>query len=303
MRNAVLIANPHAGRGGPEQRAEAIRRFCRLLKSRGVDVEVRPTMGPNDATRLARQAVSEGFSEVIVSGGDGTINEALQGLIGGNVRLGIWPRGTANVLGRELRMPRQLETLVEVIAAGNTRRIHAGCATSESTGEKRYFLLMAGIGLDAAIISQVRSGLKKRLGEAAFWYSGLEHLARWKPVPFVVEVDGERHPATFAAIGKAPRYGGNLAITPRARMDRPEFEICLIDSASRLRFLKLLPLAMFGGMPEGAKGVTFLRTAKARAVGEGVHVQVDGEVIGQLPMSFTISPHSIEVIVRAVPSS
>lgn len=299
MRSAVLIANPSAGQGGPRQREEAIQRFCRLLKERGVDVEVRPTRGPNDATRLARDAANEGVRDIIVSGGDGTINEALQGLIGANVRLGIWPRGTANVLGRELQLPRQVERVADVIAAGTTRRIHAGCASVESTGEKRYFLLMAGIGIDAAIVNRVRPGLKKRVGEAAFWYSGLEHFARWKPTAFVVEVDGEQYPATFAAIGKAPHYGGNLAITPRARMDQPEFEICLISSVQRLRFLKLLPFARFGGMPEGMKDVTFLRTAKARALGDGVQAQVDGEVIGDLPMTFSISPHSIEVIVRS----
>jgi YegS/Rv2252/BmrU family lipid kinase len=297
MRHAVLIANPRAGQGGAKQREEAIQHFCRLLKGHKVDVDVRPTLGPGDATRLAREAANEGFRDIIVSGGDGTINEALQGLIGSNVRLGIWPRGTANVLGRELHLPRHVDRIADVIAAGNTRHIHAGCAMAESTGEKRYFLLMAGIGLDAAIVNRVRPGLKKRVGEAAFWYSGLEEFARWKPVAFVIEVDGEQYPATFASIGKAPHYGGKLAITPRARMDRPEFEVCLISSVRRLRFLKVLPLARFGGVPEGMKDVMFLRTATARAIGDGVQAQVDGEVIGNLPMTFTISPHSIEVVV------
>jgi diacylglycerol kinase (ATP) len=297
MRRGVLIANPKAGQGGPKQRAEAIQRFCRLLKDRGVDVDVRFTRGPNDATLLAAEAAREGFTEVIVSGGDGTINEALQGLVGQPVRLAIWPRGTANVLGIELGLPRRLEDVVDIIAAGNTRRIHAGCATIESTGEKRYFLLMAGIGIDASIAKRVRPALKRRIGEAAYWYSGLEHFARWKPVLFTVEVDGKSYPATFAAIGKSPRYGGNLSITPRARMDSPEFEICLIHSANRLRFLKVLPFAMFGGMPQGMKDVTFLRAHTARAFGEGVEAQVDGEIIGSLPMSFTISPHSVEVVI------
>ena len=298
MRRAVLIANPRAGQGGPKKREAAIQRFCHILRNHKVDVEVRPTLGPNDATRLAREAANEGFRDIIVSGGDGTINEALQGLIGSNVRLGIWPRGTANVVGRELQLPRQVERVAEVIAAGNTRRVHAGCATVESTGDKRYFLLMAGIGLDAAIADGVKPALKKRVGEAAFWYSGIEQFARWKPVSFVVEIDGTQYPATFASIGKAPHYGGKLAITPRARMDQPEFEVCLISSVQRLRFLKLLPMARFGGVPEGTRDVTFLRTTQARAIGAGVQAQVDGEVIGDLPMTFTISPHSIEVMVK-----
>jgi diacylglycerol kinase family enzyme len=278
------------------QRQEAIQRFCRLLRAREIDVDVWNTAGPNDATRLAAEAARQGFQDVIVSGGDGTINEALQGLIGTDVRLAIWPRGTANVVGRELRMPTQLERLVDTIDAAPTMRIHAGCATIERTGGRRYFLLMAGIGVDAVIVDRVRPALKRRVGEAAFWYSGVEAFARWKPKRFFIEVNGQQRPATFAAIGKAPHYGGRLSITPRARMDRPEFEVCLINSVHRLRYLRLLPFAMFGGMPRAAKGVSFLSTTKARAIGEGVQVQVDGELIGELPMTFTISPRSIEVI-------
>ena len=121
MRSAILIANPKAGRGSAASRREAIERFCRLLKARGVDVELRNTAGPNDATRLAAEAVREGAGDVIVSGGDGTINEALQGLVGRRVHLAIWPRGTANVVGRELQLPRQIERLGDIVAARETR--------------------------------------------------------------------------------------------------------------------------------------------------------------------------------------
>ena len=105
-----------------------------------------------------------------------------------------------------------------------------------------------------------------------------------------------QHSATFAAFGKTPRYGGNLAITPRARLDQPYFEICLIPSVHRLRYLKLLPFAMFGGIPESMKGVSFLRASTVRATGDGVLAQIDGELIGSLPMTFTVTPHVIEVV-------
>lgn len=298
MRKTVLIANPKAGQGGPEHREEALRRFRDLMKSRGITVEVRPTTGPKDAARLAADAAREGFPEVIVSGGDGTINEALQGLVGTGVRLAVWPRGTANVLGHELQLPRRLESLADVIAAGNVRRAHVGRVTMERSGEQRYFLLMAGIGIDAAIVDRVRPGLKKRVGKAAFWYSGLENFARWRPKPFVLEIEGQRHEATFAALGKTPRYGGNLAITPRARLDQAHFEISLIESLNRLRYLKLLPFAMFGGIPESMKGISYLRASEVRATGDDVLVQVDGELIGSLPMTFTVTPHVIEVVTR-----
>jgi diacylglycerol kinase (ATP) len=298
MKKVVLIANPKAGQGGPERRQEALQRFCALMKDRGINIEVRPTAGPRDATRLAAEAVREGFPEVIVSGGDGTINEALQGLVGSGVRLAVWPRGTANVLGRELRLPRQLDQLADVIAAGHVRRAHVGRVTIERSGEERYFLLMAGIGIDAAIVDRVRPEFKKRVGKAAFWYAGLENFARWRPKTFVLEINGEQHSATFAALGKTPRYGGNLAITPRARLDQAHFEISLIQSAHRLRYLKLLPFAMFGGIPESMKGITYLRASEVRATGDDVLVQIDGELIGSLPMTFNVTPHVIEMVTR-----
>ena len=295
MRRALLISNPRAGQGSLKHRQEAIERFCGLLKARGVNIEIRSTSGPNDATRLAAEGARDGFREVIVSGGDGTINEALQGLVGTGVRLAVWPRGTANVLGRELRLPRRLERLADVIAAGNVQRAYACCATIESTGARRYFLLMAGIGLDAAIVDRVRPALKKRVGKAAFWYAGLANFARWRPQQFLIEINGQEHSATFAALGKTPRYGGDLGITPRARLDQPEFEICLIDSVHRLRYLKLLPFAMFGGLSETMSGIKFLRASSASATGNAL-VQLDGELIGPLPMNFTVTPHVIEVV-------
>lgn len=294
-REIVLISNPNAGRGG-ERREREVALFCEALSRREVEVEVLNTSGPNDAAHLAARVTRDGAREVIVSGGDGTINEALQGLIGTGARLAIWPRGTANVLARELKLPFDAESAAEVIARGRSKLVHVGCATFERTGERRYFLLMAGIGLDAAIVSHVRPRLKRRLGEAAFWCAGFAHLARWQPVPFDVEVDGETLRATFATIGKAAHYGGNLAITPRAQLDKPEFEVCIVTSRSRLRFLYLLSHAVRrAGIAEHLHGVRFIRTTRARVVGHAP-VQIDGELTGELPMSFEIAPSPIEIV-------
>jgi diacylglycerol kinase (ATP) len=294
-REAVLISNPNAGRGG-ERRAREIALFCESLRKRGVEVEAFDTKGPNDAALLAARAARNAKRDVIVSGGDGTINEALQGLVGTGTRLAVWPRGTANVLARELKLPFDADEAAEVIARGRARPVRVGCATNETTGEQRYFFLMAGIGLDASVVERVSPRMKRRVGEAAFWYSGLGHLAHWQPTPFQVEVEGESFQATFAAIGKAAHYGGNLAITPRARMEEPEFEVCIVDSKSRLRFLYLLSHAVRArGVAEDAHGVRFIRASRARVTGD-VPVQIDGELTGQLPMTFEIAPAPIEII-------
>lgn len=295
-RTVVLIANPNAGRGGRARERE-IERFRAMLEARGVGCELALTRAPADATLLAREAVARGEREIVVSGGDGTINEALQSIVGTRARLGILPAGTANVLARELNLPFDSERAAEAVARGSTRRVYAGLACCEATRVARYFLLMAGVGLDASIVKRVRPRLKSRVGEAAFWVSGLSHLAKWEPVPFHVEVGGEKFPATFAAIGRAAHYGGELSITPRARLDAPEFEVCLINSRSRLRYLQLLTGAMRAdGIKGDRRGVRYLRATRVSAAGDGVLVQADGELIGELPMTFEIVAEPVELI-------
>ena len=294
-RKVTLISNPKTGRYGSRW-LRPIQEVASQLRSLGLDVELKLTTGPGDATEFAARAANNGSSDVIVAGGDGTINEAIQGLAGSKARLGIIPRGTANVLARELKLPLDDEQATAVAARGNARRIHLGLAIDETTGTKRHFALMAGVGLDASVVRGVRPRLKKRIGQGAFWISGLSHLADWKPNPFTLEIEGRSYSGTFAAIGNAPRYGGDLAITPGARLDKPEFEICIIDTLSRLRYLHLLSYAMRTGMPHNKPGVKFVKTARVRAIGDAP-VQVDGELIGQLPMRFEIAAESLEVIV------
>jgi hypothetical protein len=171
-------------------------RFARLrpipelasqLESLGLKVDLRLTSGPGDATEIAARAARNGSSDVIVAGGDGTINEAIQGLAGTNARLAIIPRGTANVLARELGLPLDDEQALQIAAQGKSRKIYLGLAIDETTNESRHFVLMAGIGLDASVVRRVQPSLKKRIGKGAFWISGLSHLATWNPKPFTLE--------------------------------------------------------------------------------------------------------------------
>lgn len=294
-RRAFLISNPNAGRGGA-RRARAVELFCGRLRERGLEVEAADTAGPGDAARLAREAVGRGYGEVIVSGGDGTVNEALQGLVGERVRVGVWPAGTANVLARQLGLPFDPVAAADSFAGGRAQRITLGRATEEETGRSRYFFLLAGVGLDASVVRNVRPRLKKRVGEAAYWYSGFAHLVHWRPEVFSVEANGERYPATYAAVGKAPWYGGGLAITPRARLDADEFEVCVINTRSRARYLYLLARAVRGGAPETARGdVRYVRASRLRAEGDA-HVQADGELIGRLPMTFEVVREGVEIV-------
>jgi YegS/Rv2252/BmrU family lipid kinase len=295
VRKAILISNPKTGRYGTRRRPN-LETVCRHLRDHDLDVEIITTKAAGDATRIAKEAAAEGYDDIIVSGGDGTINEVLQGMIGSKTRMGILPTGTGNVLARELKLPLNTNQAAEVIARGRTRTIYPGCVIDGRDQTKRYFLLMAGIGLDATVIKRVHPGLKKRIGKAAFWYSGLSELAGWQPIPFEIEIDNKKYEATFAVIGKAAGYGGELSVTPRARIDQPEFEICVIESKSRLRYLRLLSHVMRAGIPPNKTGIRFFHATRAQARGNTA-VQIDGELLGDLPMSFEIAPHTIEVFV------
>ena len=294
IRKATLISNPKTGRYA--SRRAPIPELASRLESLGLKVDLRLTSGPGDATEIANRVARNGTSDVIVAGGDGTINEVIQGLAGTDARLGIIPRGTANVLARELGLPLDDEQALRIAAQGKTRKIYLGLAIDETTNESRHFVLMAGIGLDASVVRRVQPSLKKRIGKGAFWISGLSHLATWNPRPFILEINGHKYTSTFAAIGKAAKYGGDLAITPGARLDQPEFEICIIETKSRLRYLRLLSHAMRNGMPRNAPEVQFVNAVSVRAHGDA-HVQIDGELIGHLPMRFEIAPHSLQIIV------
>src|ERR1051325_4200891 len=276
IRHATLISNPKTGRYAA-RRLRPVEELASRLESLGFKVDLKLTGGPGDATEIAARAARNGSSDVIVAGGDGTINEAIQGLAGTAARLAIIPRGTANVLARELDLPLDEEQAIAVIAQGKSRKIYLGLMTDETTNQSRYFVLMAGIGLDASVVGRVQPSLKKRIGKGAFWISGLSHLATWNPQPFTLEINGDQYKATFAAIGKAARYGGDLAITPGARLDQPDFEVCIIQTTSRVRYLRLLSYAMRNGMPRDKPEVRFVNAVSVKAYGDA-QVQIDGEL-------------------------
>jgi diacylglycerol kinase family enzyme len=225
----------------------------------------------------------------------------------------VWARGTANVLARELRLPFDTEGAARVVIANHTREVHVGCAVKETESsangsprnagdddnhadadKRRYFFLMAGIGLDASIVRRVPELLKRHAGEAAFWYSGLAHLAQWQPAVFQIETGGAIFAATFAAIGKAPRYGGGLRVTPGAQLSDPQFQVCIVDSHSRLRYLRLLARAAIGGVAEGRTDARLLNTTSVRATGDAL-VQLDGELVGTLPMRFEVCTRPVTI--------
>lgn len=304
-KRTAIIYNPMSGRLG--RRADDVRAMVDLLQKRGVRAEAFATTGPNDATRLAREAVAAGAEMIVSYGGDGTLNEVIQGMIGSRASLVVWAGGTANVVARDLGMPSDIKHLADVIAAGKTTRITLGLARSETPlsehasaddrSKERYFFMFAGIGLDASIARSVNAKLKRRTGEFAFWISGLKHLVAWQAEVFTLDVDGEKHEGVFALIGNGKGYGGGFCMTPGAKLDDPWFEVYIVPRRSN-NLVYLRDLAACARGSSAREGIRIIRGRHIKANStEKPWVEVDGEIIGPLPMQFDAVPDALSIIV------
>ncbi|HEX8183171.1 MAG TPA: diacylglycerol kinase family protein [Blastocatellia bacterium] len=290
-RRATIIYNPMSGR--PGSRADDARRMIQLLGQHRIAADACATTGPDDATQLAREAVEAGADIVISYGGDGTLNEVIQGMAGSRASLAIWPGGTSNVVARELNIPFNIEQLADFISQGKTKRMSLGIVRPL----ERYFFMMAGIGLDASIARGVNRKLKRRTGEFAYWVTGIKHLFTWQAEPFVIEVDGESYESVFAIIGNGKGYGGGLCLTPHAKLDEPLFEVYILPrQANNFAYLRVLAACMRGN-PEQTDAILVKgKHIKANSTYEP-WVEADGELVGPLPMTFDIVPEALSVIV------
>ncbi len=305
-----------SGRQG--KRAEEAAEMVRLLKERAIAAEAKATKAPDDATRLAGEAIANGSNIIISYGGDGTLNEVIQAMIGNDAVLGVWAGGTANVVARDLNLPRSTKRLAEVIAAGKTKRIALGLAsavgsqlsvvgkeilnsnqlpTTDYRLLKRYFLMFAGIGLDASIARGVNRKLKRKTGEFAFWVSGMKHLLMWGGDLFTVEVDGKTYQSAFTLVGNGKSYGGNLEMTKNARLEDPEFEVFMMPRY-KINIAYLLALVQcFFKKPEKT-GASIVKGNRVRMYSDKeIWVELDGELVGALPMTFETLPDALSVIV------
>lgn len=292
-----IIYNPESG--GLHGGADTIQRLVAALRTNGLNIQdsqVKATTASGDATRMAEEAVAQKIDVLIACGGDGTINETAQALVGTSTALAILPSGTANVLAKEMRLPRQPEELAKLIAAGRTREISVGLATKPGENWQRYFLLMAGIGLDAAIIATVNPALKKKFGLGAYVAAGLKTLVEWRLKPFSLNFNQQKCEATFAIIANAANYAAWFRIAPLANMESDHLDICIFNSRSRLVYLSYAFLSLFGTHTISPQVIYEPITETYVSSAQETPVQLDGELVGHLPMKFACVPHALRIV-------
>lgn len=267
-----------------------------MLDARGITVDSIATTGPGHAGDIARRAVDRGADLILVAGGDGTINEAVNGMVHSDIPLGILPAGTANVLANELGIGKTMERAAAALADCLPERVAVGLISSENA--QRHFLLMAGAGLDADIVYNLNPRVKEAVGKAAYWIGGFSKVGRRIP-EFKVQADGREYRASFALLSRVRNYGGDLEIAPTISLLDDEFEMVLFEGESSLGFLKYM-LAVVVHQQQTMPGITILRTRQAAFSSpddSSIHLQVDGEYAGLAPASVEIVPNALTLLV------
>lgn len=288
-RRAVLIFNPSAGRGLPKRKL--LPRLTQRLAAIGIEARPAPTQGPGHATELAREAVADGIDLVLAWGGDGTVNEVARGLLHSPATLGILPGGTVNVLARETGIPLDPLPACEVLASGRSVALPVGAAGG------RPFLLMAGFGLDAAVVHRLNSTrLKRTLGVPAFWLEGIRQLAVYTFPLLAVRAGGREYAGTTLIAGKVRTYGSGYVITPDARVEEPLLDVVLFQGRRRIDYLRYL-IGVVSGSHTGFPDVVHFKAERFDvAAPSPVYCQLDGEPAGAAPTRVEVLPEALRVM-------
>ncbi|HEY1717835.1 MAG TPA: diacylglycerol kinase family protein [Verrucomicrobiae bacterium] len=279
---------------------------------------LKATAAPGDARRLAAEAIADGFELIVAAGGDGTVNEVLNGIGDApngfeRARLGVLPLGTVNVFARELKIPLRPERAWEILRRGREMKIDLGCAEFSGGGvrKKQFFAQLAGAGLDARAIELVDFSLKKKIGPLAYVVAGLKALRERKPKiavarascpcdPRSEEIHGQDARATISGelvlIGNGKFYGGAFEIFPKADLRDGLLDVCIFPRADFSTMLRCIPdFIARRKLPE--KFVRRFRAEKFELICEfPAAFELDGEWAGNLPVTFSVEREKLRVI-------
>jgi len=305
LKTAVLIYNPVAGRR-PARREREIQEAAAALREESMAVRLMRTSGPGMARELARAAVAEGTDSVIVCGGDGTINEVVNGMVPGNTVLGILPGGTANIIAKELGLPHHPVRAARQLSRWGPRRIALGRAVwpgansqAVADQERRLFLSVAGVGFDAHVVYELSLPFKKSLGAVAYGWEAIRQVLRYPFPAFLCQAEGQQRRATFAVVHRTKLYAGWFHLAPTANLFESRFTLCLFKSPRRERYF-LYAVAAATRQHLRLQDVELVDARRIVCTSEGqalIRFELDGELMGTLPATFEIVPDALTLLV------
>lgn len=289
-----LVYNPAAGSTARIRPRRTVDQVIAALREQGAEPQPLPTRGPGDGIVRALEAARE-FSTVAVMGGDGTVNEAINGVVaaGTGARLLLLPSGTVNVLARDLRIPLDACRAAALLRSGKPRRIYLGRANG------RYFGMMVSAGVDASIVRRLStSRLKRPLGVFAYILEGLRHTISYRFPRITVRADGKEIEGYLAVAANSPGYGGWFSICAGADPCQPGFQVGVCVSANALKYYGYLGLALGGSLHRTRDFVFFPATRVELVSASEVPAQIDGEPFGALPVEVVSEGTTVQVIVK-----
>jgi YegS/Rv2252/BmrU family lipid kinase len=286
----LVIINPSA-------RGDRARVLCRKIEHLSARAYVRITNGPGEARALAEEAAAEGCERIVAAGGDGTINEVVNGIAGTRTALGLLPLGTMNVFATELGLHiGNLRKCWEVVEHGNIKAVDLLRAND------RHFVQLAGIGFDAQIVAATSFDFKRTLGPLSYILSATQ-IASKQPPSLTVRGGGGTRQGSFVLIGNGRFYGGPFVLFKDARVDDGMLDVLIFKNLGYLDIVRYLQAIVLGNHT-ALSDVEYFQTAQARVTSTGpVPVEVDGDVIGTLPVTFKVIPRSLRVLIPRTGSS
>lgn len=313
MKKATLIYNPNSGR---RHREVELRQAVSVLHSSNVEAEIVVTRSSDEATDRARKAVVWGADTVFACGGDGTVNDVIQGLAGTSVALAVVPTGTANALAHDLGIPMHTRAAVEIALRGKIRRValgHIEYQNFSGQSASRYFTVAAGIGVDAHLFYKLTTALKKRSGMTAYylkaWHLWATHRMRKFEVEYTDKNGSTQNALLTELLAVRIRFFGNILreLVPGASLECADLRAVMCRTSSRNAYLRYVARAMLGRQWT-VDGIDLLSCAEilCRQTLEGdgssedrVYVEADGELLGRLPARLTMVPDALSLVVPA----
>ena len=284
MNNTLIILNP-AARGERAQRQQA------RVESLARDCVVCATTHIGEAESMARRGVAEGFEKIVAAGGDGTINEVVNGLAGTEATLGLLPIGTMNVFATELGLPvNDLDRCWNIIQGENIRSVDLPKAN------QKFFVQLAGVGLDAQVVKETSAQLKRNFGPLSYLISAAQIAARQPPRLFIKSEDASIDEGSFVLVGNGRLYGGPFPFFKHAALDDGLLDVIVFKRLGYLEIIKYLQDVVFSSdirVPE----IEYFQTRHLRVESaQTVPVEIDGELVGNCPVEFTLQNRALRVL-------
>ncbi|MRH44577.1 diacylglycerol kinase [Aquibacillus halophilus] len=292
MNRARIIYNPTSGRElFKKELPDVLRRF----EEAGYETSAHATTGVGDATKAARIAIEREFDVIVAAGGDGTINEVINGIAEKDNRpkLGIIPVGTTNDFARALAIPRNIQKAVDVILENKTKALDIGKVNDQ------YFMNIAGGGKLTELTYDVPSKLKTMLGQLAYYLKGIEMLPSLRPTKVQIEYDGKmfEDEIMLFLVSNTNSVGGFEKLAPEALMDDGLFDLLILRKTNLAEFVRIATLALRGAHLEDSH-IFYTRANRIKVHSdEKIQLNVDGEFGGVLPGEFVNLYRHIEYFI------